>query len=1355
MSSILTYFYNDNVNEKYLYSLKNIVTSLCIFVQSLVENIKILNATSCETMLDILVQMFIACVQSENARESLLKHKVVSAWIPVLKRCAGTENNACEQAFCYICHLMLDIEKPELVSKEFVQEYIDCGGPDITVDMLQTFMESKRGSMVIGAFCMLLPLCRVSWGQKWLRKSYHKIVECYQFFDSTTELLDFPNTSIQKVRTIWHQFKDTFDIIQAVESKKHEAELLAEEEKEKARREKKNERKKKKEQKKVHNEKSKASISSPNASVEESDESKTEVVNKTPDNDQDWRNLEARKAQFEKVLSKKELKLNKKKAQICEHKKAEVTETEHIVKKSEKLKTDEDEDTSLNFRPNKGKPSGFKIKSISKIKPSDLPWRNLKQPGDNSTSPGKEFPKLTSPGKEFPKLRSPGKEFSKLTSPGKEFPKLRSPGKEFSKLTSPGKEFPKLTSPGKEFSKLTSSGKEFPKLCKEKFANMMKELHEENEKATLRTKQFTLSRKANEMFKSAAEKSTMKLSSRACKDNNEDVIRNLRKLEKNTVNEEKNFNEIFGSVFHGTKKTDVFEIPEENSARNEAGVCKTSNNEIFIANGNKHKADNGRKNSTHHEESSESRLSKTKCNDMADTAVTDDTNLNLLDMVANEVRSYYTHSNSRLALQTLEHLGKEDNTAVANDGTQGKDRKDDVILSGPKDQEKIEELPALSDATAMDSPKDTGIKTSLKSIWDISPVGQDINEVRVAPFMIPTEKFSSASKANKKRSRATFTVQRELFKMPNDVSPLEVVARMNEENNIRSNLQRSMNVNNDNDANKKPQESDNETKVQQRKETANGSPVDPAVNIIGNKECEFMSDAKLKSTGNIKSDVNGPQYKTTNQDSTIIDLANIQFGYFSSSTSTSCESGETARSSDFVNDRSNNEETKVGLLAKSTSPSQELHQGKPIEPNSKSASKSDSELVSISDNVLFKPFGDPISNSDNLARCRVNKDQTCTNRFGAIGERVPVQTSQNFRDFSSLRQDYNAWLTDHSRLKPGDGDRLLDEDEEREMFGSRSYWTEPSYFGFGWLDGLSQLVSAQKELAHTGNLEKVFQNYPVFEKGIEYECFKKRRREEQWQKKQIVANLDKFSYGEPVQVDQEKAFTLIPQHLLDSPMESEGTNFVQNHSNQFYPPGKLNTHGWPEQDQQQRPRQRVDKECELFPVQQMPSFQTGDMCFPQPGIPVIGSQHAFNVMQVQHLLQTKVPPFNTDSSQTQTGQGDPYFYHDVYVNAARQLIGGPAYPGEQVKQEITKTRSVPFLSSASALAEAEKLDPSFTRMTPEYLSEASDRSGLTSTTISTINSFKSANELVCSRSDVSVSCDRLGESFVIGKGYVS
>ena len=140
--------------------------------------------------------------------------------------------------------------------------------------------------------------------------------------------------------------------------------------------------------------------------------------------------------------------------------------------------------------------------------------------------------------------------------------------------------------------------------------------------------------------------------------------------------------------------------------------------------------------------------------------------------------------------------------------------------------------------------------------------------------------------------------------------------------------------------------------------------------------------------------------------------------------------------------------------------------------------------------------------------------------------------------------------------------------------------------------------------------------------------------------------------------------------------------FTAKQFNQFDPPSKSNAPGWPEQDQQQPPAQRLYKEYELFPVQQISGFQTGDMCFAQPGIPVVGNQHAPNAIQPQHLLQAKVPPFNTDSSQARTGQGDPYFYQDVYVNTERQLMGGLNHPGDQMKLEITKTRSVPFLSSA-------------------------------------------------------------------------
>ena len=147
----------------------------------------------------------------------------------------------------------------------------------------------------------------------------------------------------------------------------------------------------------------------------------------------------------------------------------------------------------------------------------------------------------------------------------------------------------------------------------------------------------------------------------------------------------------------------------------------------------------------------------------------------------------------------------------------------------------------------------------------------------------------------------------------------------------------------------------------------------------------------------------------------------------------------------------------------------------------KSDANSVSKINGNSDDALYPPFGDPKPNAGAFASYGIGQNQTRReNKFGVIGE--PCPTIKSGKDVPRLGSTES--ITDHSRLKPGDGDRLLDDEEPREVFGSRSYWKEPSYFGYGWLDGMSQLVAAQKELAYTGNLEKVFQTYPVFDQGM-------------------------------------------------------------------------------------------------------------------------------------------------------------------------------------------------------------------------------------------------------------------------------
>ena len=162
---------------------------------------------------------------------------------------------------------------------------------------------------------------------------------------------------------------------------------------------------------------------------------------------------------------------------------------------------------------------------------------------------------------------------------------------------------------------------------------------------------------------------------------------------------------------------------------------------------------------------------------------------NLLDLVTNEVRSYYTHTN--LQLKAVNDSLKDERRAVTD--IQKNNARDSLVLPKAQDQtttdesfntDRLKNSDGKDDNAAggMETMNDTVMNSSLKSIWDISPVTQEIKESvinQVPPFLIPIEKISPACKTNKKRSRATSTAPRELFKMADNLSPLEVVSRMN------------------------------------------------------------------------------------------------------------------------------------------------------------------------------------------------------------------------------------------------------------------------------------------------------------------------------------------------------------------------------------------------------------------------------------------------------------------------------------------------------------------------------------------------------------------------------------------------
>ena len=1241
------------------------------------------NAT-CETVLEILVQMLLACVQTSSANDCLLKHKVISAWIPVLKRWASIESAAAEQTFCCICQLMLDTEKKELISEAFVQEFIDCGGPDITVEMLHTFMESKRGGAVMGAFCMLLPLCKMQWGQKWLRKNYHKIVECYQFFDSTTELLNFPSDAIMRVRIIWLHFKETFDTIQATESKKHEAELLAEEAREKARREKKTERKKRKEQKK--GQRLKGDLPSPNTSVEEDDDTGKEKMYPTfdvSDKEPNWNKSYSKGAEFEKVLSKKELKISKKKAQLSDLDRNERTEI--TLTKVNKLDKDEEDGIFMNFRPNRGKPLGVKNKGIAKIKPSDLPWRNLKKPVGN-----------------------------------------------------------------------TSPGKEFPKLCKEKFATMMREVHDENEKMLERKPKVTkddyipnsgegagtqrlnqsnrniVIRRKCQLQTGNRREETRRISSKDIvkttnhvapnlkdtivtkTDNTETVANQIKEPEINKQDEEEYFNRIFrsvSSILHD-KPTEIGSL-EMPSPERKTNASKEAINSTEVA------------------ISETSTVSAEKKSEVSHEAL----QLNMKDGNLGSIVTDIIAMREAPGHDMAHTIPVSDTTCC---------RTEFKFMNTTKNEKQAKE----DGLSYLQEDKEDPFMGCISSIWDVSPVKQGAHDVSQLEF--PIENISPATKVNKKRSRATSTASRELFNMPVELSPLEHVARMDQENIVRSKVQRFMLYQTDPDHQEIYGISNLEDamrikseeapvigeKSQELKITTDESVADPTMNVKENCEYEFLSESRLKSTGSIKSDESVSLRSVTEEQKVTTD---VHFGYFSSGADASNESENEPKNIGIKEENLD----QIGIRAQDvkqtlTSPSLSNHTPSPSGNMLNATVEAGSCTTSAESNQCARHKR--LSDVHEIDNCRKNK-------FGAIGEPCPIRIIDGEGPSKQGRES----IEDFSRLKPGDGDRLLDHEEvtDREQFGSRSHWREPSYFGYGSLDALSQVISAQKDLTQTSNLEKVYQSYPVFGQGMEYETFKKRIIEEQWQQRQFNGQCNKLSGGEPVRIDQGKASTLIPQHLLDSSLESEpGELLLRDQPNQFRPPEKVNSFFGIPSEHQQSSGQVVEKEYELFPLQQVPNFEPKGMRFPQPGIPVIGNQLGSNLVPAQHGQKPKPSAFNSDSAQT--GQGDSCYYHD----ARRQFVAYPGHFGGQVKPEIAKSRSVPFLSSAGAVFEAQKYAQSFTQVTADYLSSDSDRSSLTSATISTINSFKSANELVCSRSDVSLSSDRLAESFIIGKGFV-
>ncbi len=322
-----------------------------------------------------------------------------------------------ERAYHCLCELMLDPRRNGAVDVDFVHEFIKSGGPDYTVILMKYYMECKVYNIVACVFLLVLPLCKGSWGLDWLRVNYYKIIECYQCFEIRRDILDYADGMAEKVTAIWQIFKARFNAIHARESKIHEAELLADEEREKKKKEEKSsKRKKKQKQRKLQTEKDKEcdaqkiSMASDDDEVDRDQETidtkdgkqkkytilPMRIPSKERLKENDWRSLGEKKLEFERVLSKKEQRAIKKKAShgkpvnvvVQEVGPAEIVETN-------KSKETEDSEDLLNFRPNMGKePPGKEKCKLVEQRAKELPWRSLKKAPDID-SPGKDFPILT------------------------------------------------------------------------------------------------------------------------------------------------------------------------------------------------------------------------------------------------------------------------------------------------------------------------------------------------------------------------------------------------------------------------------------------------------------------------------------------------------------------------------------------------------------------------------------------------------------------------------------------------------------------------------------------------------------------------------------------------------------------------------------------------------------------------------------------------------------------------------------------------------------------------------------------------------------------------------------------------
>ncbi len=1288
--------------------------SLSLSFQSLLKNIQMLNSMLRESnTLNLLAQLCITCALNDNAVDIVLGHRILSAWMTALRKLVVTDNEACEPAFCCLAQMMLEVEKCEA----FVREFIGCGGPDTTVEMLQVLCESKRGSSILAAFRMLLPLCTVTKGQKWLKKNYHKIVECYQLFDSSNEwYASLPNVASRKVQAVWRRFRQTFDSIQETESKRHEAELLAEEERERAKREKKAEKRKSKEVKRVSDTTTKQPDVSPNLQKAKKIQPKAEKSENLQIQDEEFEcsQLEPKKLRFEKVLSKKEMKELKTRMKKKEQNLKSESTTE-ISAKVRKLRPQEEDESLPNVQPNKRKLPATKNSNSpgDKGKSDDRVWKDTDKNKNNSNTSS------TSPGKDFPKLSKQ----NNATAVEEQKADRDTTELNVAKLNIKNK-----ACCGQQHFHISEDVEKTRNMTVGDNKGMTRKVAQDDAQISGKT------------FSASIKSAFPEQDSKVVADGKHDAVKKSETFEV-AENSRKEATNILHTVKHQDTRSNIVSAKPnaQKATLRELEVARNSQEPAVKAVEKTEKSKNMARDTTtaqvYYPKSEDVRATVTIDGTLSHICVEDERDekhavpVSIVSSASTEVVIGLVPQSPGKATKSPEFAGV-DSGEPCSPLRSGKVYypKEEIVSSHVKAGDKFEYLFLEQGAegkkvvpvkvmqtqdgekkyialTMMKNEKgekryleplkkvNDGFCTEFHPSAKCNLLNQRFQDDRNANEGVPqgilhdfsherqqlldtTDLFAQlgSGRTNKKRSRATTTGPREIFSVPDDLSPLEEVwEERRAANNATSNLERLM-----------------------RREYSG---------IVAQNQ---LSDNSLQKTDSV-----GTEDREGNTKDCQPDLRKPwhTIGAFSGHS-------DTVSRSQSVNCGS-----QLGTVSGTASSTTQ---------GSFPAGVFDSRILESqmqSENQMFPSHSrEELEESKETQRKR-NKIEIYRNpgepcKFGAIGEPCPFPPQgkdSGFPVFVEAKSGEKRY--DSSRLRLGDGDCLHhDSPSPNEKFGSRKHWKEPGHFGYGWLDGLSQLISAQKKHAKGDGFEQIVQAFPVFGNGSGYEEFKRQQMEEKWQKQQIPgsgANTNSIcSVTETeVQVDQVTAKLLLPQHLLDSPTELKRNRAL--HVKNDFGHHELSF---------------------MQPIQE--EFEPENFA-PQPEM---------SVRNASDMLPAQPPQFHQKypKGQVQTGQGDSHYLQDTFAAATRQLCPGPPQM-ERVTKEVTKARSVPFLGAPGEKETRNSLPSLCTNIPPEFLSESSGKSSLTSTTVST-NGLKSARDVVPSRSDVSVTSDKFTEWFIIGKG---